>query len=144
MKHTPGPWEWKDVPGAGLEIRGPVHLVECVELPKGIPEIPINIYGLAQPQNILIGYERWVQFEPNGWSEMQEANARLIADAPAMHLALEMISVGVARIERSGRFREFCFGGLRYGMSDDSWTRLIAVIGWDRARAAIAKAEGQS
>lgn len=70
-----------------------------------------------------------------------ESNARLIAAAPAMAIALQMISEGLARIERSGTLREFCFDGIRYVMNGD-WNALIDVIGWDRARAAIDKAGG--
>lgn len=68
-----------------------------------------------------------------------DANARLIAAAPAMDLALSMISCGVARIERCGRLEEFCFDGLRYCLNGD-WNALFDVIGWEKARAAIAKA----
>lgn len=88
MTHTPTPWIWVDTPGAGLEILAPVHLCEAVELPLGIPEKPINIYGLAKPQNILIGYELWVQFSPKGWDEMQCANARHIVRCVNSHDAL--------------------------------------------------------
>lgn len=74
--------------------------------------------------------------------ETEEANARLIAQSPAMALALRLISDGYARIERSGELREFCFSGMRYSMTSDwDWNRLMAVIGWDYA---LAKAEGKS
>ena len=88
-KWTPGPWSYKDVAGAGLEIYGLVHLAKAVELPLGIPLVPINIGGMTQPQNVQIAYERWVQFEPKGWHEMQEANIRLMAAAPVLYEALE-------------------------------------------------------
>ena len=67
------------------------------------------------------------------------ANARLIAAAPAMEMALDLIACGAARIERSGRLVEFCFDGIRYSHNGD-WGALIEVVGWDRARAAIARA----
>lgn len=71
-------------------------------------------------------------------------NARLIAAAPAMELALRMISLGIASIKGSTpRFAEFCFDGLRYSMTDGDWNGVIGVIGWDRCEAAIAKAGGR-
>ncbi len=58
-------------------------------------------------------------------------DAALIADAPAMLLALEMVQRGKARIEA----REFCFNGLRYSVSDNDWGRVIDAIGWEKCRA---------
>lgn len=77
-KHTPTPWSWKVVTGAGIEIFAPVHLCESVRLPDGMPKSPINVFGMTAPQNTLISAERWVQFEPSGWDEMQRANAEFI------------------------------------------------------------------
>ena len=72
-----------------------------------------------------------------------QANARLIAAAPAMALALQMLELGVARIERSasGQLVEFCFNGIRYCHNGD-WSALLGVIGWDKARAAVAERIG--
>jgi hypothetical protein len=72
----------------------------------------------------------------------QLANARLVAESPAMTIALEMIACGAARYEREGTLREFCFDGLRYSVRDN-WNALFDLIGWDKALAAIAKAKGQ-
>jgi hypothetical protein len=127
--HTPGPWRYEDVPSAGLEIMGPVHLVDAVELPKGIPAKPINIFGLASPQNVLLSYERWVQFEPKGWHEMQVANARLIAAAPDLLEALTRIV----------KLRKPC----SYPTQTDQETHCEETCRWCKARAAIAKAEGK-
>lgn len=69
------------------------------------------------------------------------ANAHLFAAAPAMELALALICVGAARIEQCGTLVEFCFDGLRYSHNGD-WTALLNCIGWDKARAATAKAKG--
>lgn len=79
--------------------------------------------------------------DPDVRPDVTEANARLIAAAPAMDLALSMIACGIARIERCGRLEEFCFDGIRYCINDD-WNALFDVIGWDKARAALAKATG--
>lgn len=83
--HTPGPWSYKDTAGAGLEIFGYVGQMAAVELPFPLPpDQPMMFLGLTLPQQVQIAYERWVQFEPNGWHEMQEANAKLIAAAPEL------------------------------------------------------------
>lgn len=66
-----------------------------------------------------------------------EANATLIAAAPAMDLILSLIRHGVARIESF----ELCFNGMRYSHNDD-WNRVLSVIGWDVARAALSRARG--
>ncbi len=68
------------------------------------------------------------------------ANARLMAAAPAMELVLALISHGLARIERVGSLVEFCFDGLRY-INHGDWNATLGVIGWDKARDAIAKAK---
>lgn len=90
MSHTPAPWHCVDRTGAGLEIHAPVG--ECVEvrLPDGIGTKPIHVFGLRpEPPHILIGYERWVQFDPEGWDEMQHANGALIAAAPLLLAACQ-------------------------------------------------------
>lgn len=75
---------------------------------------------------------------PEEWNAA-EINSRAYADevlraqAPAMLMALELISLGLARIERSGQLQEFCFNGLRY-ILNGNWTDLINVIGWDKVQ----------
>lgn len=70
-----------------------------------------------------------------------EANAHLIAAAPAMALVLDLLRLKLARFEPG----EFCFNGLCYSISlPNDWVALIDVIGWDSARAAIAKAYGET
>lgn len=79
---------------------------------------------------------------PNGdVSGHRDATIRMIMQAPAMRLALRMIALGIARIERTGTLEEFCFNGLRYSMNGD-WNGLLHVIGWNKARAAVTKAGG--
>lgn len=115
-KHTPGPWYWSN---QYKTISG--------EFTWSL--IGDGGYGILSCD----GEEN----SPQGFNG--EANARLIADAPAMELALRLISEGHARIERTGSLREFCFGGIRYLMNGD-WNSLMDVIGWDKA---IAKAMGE-
>lgn len=77
-KHTPGPWEWENVPGAGIQVRGPY---------KGSTRLLFS--------------DIWRQFAEREWDAEMEANARLIAAAPELLEALQ----GVLKIERgsSGR-----------------------------------------
>lgn len=100
-KHCPGPWIWKNVAGAGLEIFAPVHLDKAVTMPDGMPQREIMIYGLVpKSPRLMISYERWVQFSPPGWDEMQEANARLMAFAECLRALLTPIPVWGGRTER--------------------------------------------
>jgi hypothetical protein len=67
------------------------------------------------------------------------ANATLIASAPAMDIALRLLTHGLARIERNGTLIEFCFDGMRH-IFDGDWTVLIQSIGWNKAHDAITDA----
>lgn len=88
-KFTPAPWLMHESKGAGIRICAPVYRVEGVELPKGMPEAPICVFELAGPAIVAIAFDRFVQFEPNAWGEMQTANARLIIAAPDLYEALD-------------------------------------------------------
>lgn len=95
-KATPGPWEAKYVAGAGFEIHAPIHLTKCVEYPRP-PTGPAMVYTCVErPNPFLIACDRWVQFEPNGWHEMQEANAALIARAPELAARVEELTEDIA------------------------------------------------
>ena len=63
--HTPGPWEWADVPGAGLQISGPY---------KGRTRLMFS--------------DIWRQFPEREWDATMVANARLAAAAPELLEAL--------------------------------------------------------
>ncbi len=88
--YTPTPWEVKDIAGAGWEIRA--------TLPKGFKfdgtdygadgKTSFQTWILTEPRTILIGAERWVQFETEQWRAMQKANAELICKAVNNHEAL--------------------------------------------------------
>ena len=59
----------------------------------------------------------------------------------AQELLLRMLQLGVASFDHAtGELR---FNGLRYSAADGDWNGLLNVIGWNKARAAIAKAEGR-
>ncbi len=68
VKHTPGPWEWADVPGAGLQIRGPY-----------------------KDSTRLLFSDIWRQFPNREWDETMVANARLAAAAPELLYALQFV-----------------------------------------------------
>lgn len=89
-KYTPPPWEAREIHGAGIEIYAPVHLVDTIEWPRAAPTMPIMLFQLTEPAgHKLIACERWVQFEPEGWHEMQWANALLMQEAPNLLEKLE-------------------------------------------------------
>ena len=119
-KHTPGPWEYND-PAKFNQVDGRFSYTAVYARGNAFPWRMAEVQGPDDKTTI--------------------ANARLIAAAPAMELALSMISCGVARIERCGRLEEFCFDGIRYCLNGD-WNALFNVIGWNKAHAAIAKATG--
>lgn len=113
-RHTPGPWH-----AAGFCIRD------------------------EHDHDIAI-VESETKWNPPFADGEAEANARLIAAAPAMALLLKLLSYGLARFEvsKTAPLCEFCFDGLRYVWIGD-YERTLNAIGWDKAEAAIAKAEGR-
>lgn len=120
-KHTPGPWEARDVAGAGWQIYGnPGPMLGGPWGPNG--EGPINTWGLVRDPRLVIAYERWIQFPPNGWEDMQNDNARLIAAAP------ELLEALIDLVEKSNA----CDGGF--------WVCKESI---EKSRAAIVKAKGE-
>jgi len=89
-KHTPGPWEAKDVPAAGIEIFAKVDIGK-EDMSSGVlqpiynvslkPSLQVGENGIV---NLMISYESWRQFPSINFQEMQRANARLIAAAPEL------------------------------------------------------------
>jgi hypothetical protein len=120
-QHTPGPWS---VEHSGVAVRaGAILFTQRVYTSR-------------------LGGESYCH---DDFLPQREANAHLSAAAPAMALALDLITYGLARIERSTTcpsLIEFCINGLRYSLDGD-WNRLLDVIGWDKARDLIAKAESE-
>lgn len=78
--HTPGPWTWRDAPGAGIQI--------SATLPEGFQFDTTDLgadgnssfmtFTLRSSCQVQIADARWVQFETRSWSEMQAANAERI------------------------------------------------------------------
>lgn len=78
--HTPGPWTYRDAPGAGIQI--------SATLPRGFMFdhtgcgadgiTQFMTFTLRDALQIQVADERWVQFETSAWSAMQKANAARI------------------------------------------------------------------
>lgn len=90
-----------------MQIFAPVPFkADCIEY---------ILKAAEQPVCTLVAYEKWIQFPPKEWKEMQKANARLISTSPELLAALKEV---VAISDRKH-------------------------AAWDKAKAAIAKAEGK-
>ena len=95
MKHTPGPWEIKNVPSAGIGIFAKVDIGKS-DMSNGVlqPIYNVSVKPMLQVQDdgmvvAQLCYESWRQFPSTNFKEMQEANARLIASAPELLKALK-------------------------------------------------------
>lgn len=70
------------------------------------------------------------------------ANAELIASAPAMHIALELLRLGLAQIRITDNGQYFQLNDNRYSIPlEHGWNDIIEYIGWDKCRKAIEKAK---
>ena len=91
--HTPGPWKAVDRVGAGWQIDGTLPAGfkfdgtahSCADGTTGF-----MLWTIRRELHVQVADERWVQFETGPWTEMQAANARLIAASPQMYDALNL------------------------------------------------------
>ncbi len=112
-KFAPPPWKYVYRVGAGHEIHMPVFEVKTVNLPIGIPDEPIYTYSLVDPVIVCTACERWVQFEPKGWHEMQEANGKLMAVAPEMFIILNQVIKDLNYLD---------------GITNETWTKIEDIL----------------
>jgi hypothetical protein len=78
-------------------------------------------------------------FDPTGNDEgVKAANARLIAAAPAQRILLDLLRHGLATIAEG----DLECDGVMYWFDDScpDWAAVVNAIGWDHARALLAKA----
>lgn len=144
-KATDGPWVWRVNP-----VSKRVHLEG--HRPPTIHEYVMDFVrwgmGNAQPRfNIGVMMQKVsTMSRPRGnpdscraeWDHtFDHPDAQLIADAPAMKLALDMIACGVADFNDAGWFR---FDGTSWDQRTSTWTDVIGCIGWDKCRHAVEKA----
>jgi hypothetical protein len=129
-EHTPGPWT--------IELQDELH--HCIQCDEAIDSKgytwAIKGKRASEEKNPNGGWKHYVQ---NPAYANNEANARLIASAPALLAALEALL-----IEKSG---EVNVDGLGPGEERYEWTRFADCDpsgNWMGARQAIANAKGDS
>lgn len=142
--HTPGPWQWRDISGAGIQIYGPVPFkANCVEFTLKASEQ--RLFEMADLQSgatarsregyPMLAYETWLQFAPKEWEEMQRANAALIAASPDLLAALQdmfrMMDEGLLVRDTAND-----------GASDWAIKQLRFVARLKKAQAALTRAKG--
>lgn len=91
-KHTPGPWAWKYVVGAGLQVKAVL---------PGHKDGYTFFEGPANAQSCLIGFASWSQFSTQGYDDEQKANAALIAAAPETAAELVAVKAELARVREA-------------------------------------------
>lgn len=134
-EYTPGPWEARDVAGAGLQIYAALaevdgKILSFFHLPRE-QDISFHV-GEDGVLYAMLAYEEWVQFSPAGWENRQAANAHLMAAAPELLQALkEMYPPGTPSHNIACPF-------IRHADPGSCNCRK------GRAHAAIAKAEGRT
>ena len=96
MKFTPGPWEARDVVGAGWEIYATVNIgrEKGGGVLQPIYQVSCRPMLYVDPDGSVIAklsFEDWRQFPSVNFQKMQAANANLIASAPRLYNALKRL-----------------------------------------------------
>jgi hypothetical protein len=85
MSHTPGPWEARDVAGAGWQIYAKVsewNDKHC-SIVRFSPLQNMTLYAKKDGSIVgMMAYEEWVQFQSKIIEEQWAGNAKLAAAAP--------------------------------------------------------------
>ena len=108
MKHTPGPWEAKNIPSAGWQIRARLKSYEDQLLrffeTSHTPNLRVEFSRDSLNLIATLGYETWCQFPVDGWERELAANMRLIAAAPDLLEALVKAAIPLEAINASVRW----------------------------------------
>lgn len=74
---SPAPWSGKYHAGAGFQLMGPLERTNCVEFTiKKQNDFPF----IQAADDVLMGYEPWIQFAPADYKKIQGANFALMAE----------------------------------------------------------------
>lgn len=151
-EHEPGPWRWELAPKTKMVMlvggarRFDVSVMDFCRWGMGsaTPRFrdPNDLGLLTAAETFSIPcpgreHHKWFRL-------IDHPDANLMADAPAMLLALRMLELGVATMESRpfGKpVKVFVFDGVVHSCpSSGEWTKLLDRIGWNRARIAVASA----
>lgn len=127
--HTPGPWKFREFGGEHvLCTNHSGSLIVLGAVRKGMNGATFRVRNQAEC--------RMIPFD------QEHPDAKLIAEAPAMELILQMVSCGAANFSGGG----LCFNGLCYSTScasNNEWHHILDLIGWENARQAVEEHRGR-
>lgn len=154
IEHTRGPWRWefnakhKNVHLVGGRVRYDITVMDFARwgMSDAVPRFREMEHDGLNLMHRLCDRPDWIAAFPDrehhlDWcARITHADARLIEEAPAMAVALQLVERGLARVVVSDSgFVEFVFSHLAYSLSEsaDRWSRVIEAIGWPRVYEAL-------